>query len=95
MAGVSDRVMALAVRAYAAPQALRRRGEAFVERFARRIGGSSGQSEWVGTALKVGIGLAAAGLVYAFVAGPLKGVFTGAGSNVTNLNGGAAGGSLP
>ena len=61
---------------------------------AKRLAGESGQSEWVATALKVGIGLAAAGLIYALVSGPLAGLLSSAGSKITGLPG-SAGGSLP
>ncbi|MCL6595811.1 MAG: hypothetical protein K6V73_06310 [Firmicutes bacterium] len=85
----------LGIRVYVKALAVRARAEDAVNRVLGRVGGQAGQSEWVSTALKVGIGLAAAGLVYTFVAGPLKTMFSNAGASVTGLNGSVAGGSLP
>ena len=67
---------------------------ALVDLAAKRAAGESGQSEWVATAIKIGIGLLAAGGLYALVSGPLLGLFTSAGSKVTGLPG-SAGSSLP
>jgi hypothetical protein len=85
----------LGIRVYVKALHLRSRAEDAMKGVLGRVRGEAGQSEWVSTALKVGIGLAAAGLVYTFVAGPLKTLFANAGASVSGLNGSVAGGSLP
>lgn len=90
------RVSVLMVSAAALNSASRLKAKAnhVVDLTAKRVAGESGQSEWVATAIKIGIGLLAAGGLYALVSGPLLGLFTTAGSKVTGLPG-SAGSSLP
>ena len=51
----------------------------------RRVVDEAGQSEWLSTALKVGISLAAAGAAYAVITGPYAGLMNHVGNLLSGM----------